>query len=254
MAETDVKFEMITDTKQFSMDMHRLTKQYGVGVDEVMRDQMRLWTNDVIKMTPPKTLAQGRGAVIRDLNMIFSDVKDREVMNFFEDLDDRGVLPSNIVINAEGNLDEMEERHNRTRTRRGRVTEHMKHKKGFKLGKLEMDAKMYVPRSAFNKYKKKKTSNVGITKAGWLGGGNPFNSKAPAFVMKQKKQGEAGGRIDKKGNGKLWVQNNIPWASRLEHLFGPARRTRERDMKKHLEKRIQNIADKNHNQSKSRAA
>jgi len=254
MADDGVKFEMITDTKQFTLDMRRLTKQYGVGMNEVMRDQMRLWTNDVIKMTPPKTKAQGRGAVLRDLNMLFDAVRDPEVMYFFEDLDDRGVLPSNIVINAEGNIDEMAERHKRTRTRRGRVTKHMRQKQAWKSGKLVMEAKMYVPQRAFNQYSRRKTKNIGLTKAGWLGGGNPFKSKAPGWVTKQQKRGEAGGKIDKKGNGRLFVQNNVPWASQLEQLFAPARRTRERDMRKHLEKRIQKIADKNHTESRRRAA
>ena len=256
MAQDDVQFKMFTDVKAFSLDMHRLTKQYGVGVDDVMRDQMRLWNNDVIKMTPPKTKAQGRQAVMRDMNILFEPVKDREVMYFFEDLEDRGVLPTTVVINHEGNMDEMEARHKRTRTRRGRVTKsgNLGNSVEWKSGKLEMKNKMYVPLRSFNKYQNSKMKNIGMTKAGWLGSGNPFNSKAPGFVMKHIPKGEAGGRIDKKGNGTLYVQNNVPWTSQLEQLFAPARRTRERDMKKHLEKRIQKIADDNHRQSKRRAA
>lgn len=55
------------DDSKFRAQLARFVDELGLEAKDVVRDQTRLLLKQVIAFTPPKTLAQGRAAVARDI-------------------------------------------------------------------------------------------------------------------------------------------------------------------------------------------
>ncbi len=225
------------DTKSFNREVDKFAKRYGVSAKDVMHDQMRLWVKDLMKVTPPKTGGQGKKAILRDLRKIMVPMKDSKKLRFYEKTFGRYV--PEYVFNYIGKSLKEWHRGKRDRTGRVRDVNNAKHK----VGGYTFADKMYVKRSIFNKYLREKQKSVGKLKAGWLPAARLFGLRAPAWVMKQASiRGSAVDRMKKDGSGFLEAVNSVPWAQEvIGRWVDFTRRTRVRDLQKHLQKRLDRL-------------
>jgi len=255
MAETKGGIEV--DVKGFKAQVLDFAKKYGIGVRVVMRDQMRLWLVDLIKQTPPKNRGQGVRAIERDLGKLFVPLKIGDALKFFASEfgqeSSSGGIPRkqvkataakrfpDVIFNWDGNQARMDGYRNRFRNKRGGISKRSRNI--YQVKDWTFENKMYVPASAFNKLKRKLSARVGTLKAGWLPGAIQFGAKSPAFVNKvSRKSGFAIDAMKSDGSGFLSVSNQVPWNTRLGKIVVITGRTRERDIKFQLEKRIDKLA------------
>ena len=164
----DIEFDDRAITKELGL----LAKAIGVNVRLVYFDQMRLWLNDLIKRTPPKSNSQGKKAVKNDISKLFLGVRDKNVLEYFDDeFQQRGKLTSETIINRSGDFSAMSKWHSSKRMTGGswggRVRQRQKTTVDYGNG-LSFINKMYVPVQSLNKYIKKKQESVGKLKAGWV--------------------------------------------------------------------------------------
>ena len=233
------------DVKGFKKQALVFANKYNREFVAIMRDQHRLWTNDLIKKTPPKTLSEGRKAVKRDLNKIFVSIDDRNVLAFFkDDIQSSGKIPRSVIYNLNGSPTRMKWQHERYRTG-PRKNVRFKSSTVMRFGDMDLVNEMYVPRAAFNKFLNEKYSHVGQLKAGWVPAAVHFGGKFPAFAGKQtKKLGGFSDSLKNNGRGALVSINKVPWApSRLLQLLRATAKTRERDLHKQAHKRLKVLAD-----------
>lgn len=256
----EVTGAITTDLKGFESQVKRFADQYGLDARDVMLDQHRLWNNDFIRLTPPKTLAQGRKAVGRDINKLFIPLSSREVLRFFaEEFGTKtsrgGVSAKNtkaaarrnlpgVIFNWDGNPSRIKAWHQKHRRKgSGRVA--FRSRPVRTIRDWTFASGMYVPQAKLNKYIRERQRNVGILKAGWIPAANLFGAKIPAFVRRQGKiAGSAQDAMGRDGSGFFLSVNRVPWNRKLESIVKLAGRRRERDIEMNLSKRIQQLADR----------
>ena len=232
------------DVKAWVHDVDSLQKKYGVTAKEAMMEVQRMWGNALIKMTPPKAKREGIGAIKKDMNKLFSPVKNKEHMNFFESLEEEGKLPSDVHVWPEISVGEMQQMHKKSRNKRGRVRgeSRIAFTMESKSGLLLMKNANYVPQTKYNRMLKDLKRKVGLTKAGWMGGSNKFKLTAPGFVKSQKKIGSATNLMKDDGSGYLEIHNKVPWIGRFSGLLKIADSFADRNMKKGLESVMKKVA------------
>ena len=189
-------FEIKYDGSKAIRGLSLLARSVGMNARVAYYELMRLWINDLIKRTPPRTTKQGKDAIEGDLNKLFVGVDKRPVMEFLAD-DFKGSEPQGTIINDAGNVGRMRSYHEKHRNSQGRVR---RREVKTKLGGINFVNKMYVPGSVLRKYKKTRKSHVGTLKAGWLNAANYYARKsggrviAPPWVKKQARR--LGSKVD----------------------------------------------------------
>ncbi len=235
---------LTVDVKGFKRWVEAFAKEYGFDAKDIMKDQMRLWQNQAVKVTPPPTFKKGRDAVKRDINKLFVPLDKQQALDFFEEqFFDNQLLPSSVLFNKEGNINRMKGWH-QSRRRGGKV----RYKSSIvkRLAGVEFVNEMYVPKRKLNAYIRARQKNVGLLKAGWGPGVDMFGGKLPAFAQKQRRRtGDAQDRMKRDGSGFLESVNAVPWASqRIGRAIEATAATRIRDLTTHLDKRVQTLAKK----------
>jgi len=61
-----VQLSITANTRDLEDKLYLLAKEARVGYEQVLREEARLFAQQIVKLTPPQSLAQGRGAVARD--------------------------------------------------------------------------------------------------------------------------------------------------------------------------------------------
>jgi hypothetical protein len=61
-----VEISIVADTRKLEDALYLLAKEARVAPGQVIREESRLFAEQIVKLTPPASLAQGRGAVARD--------------------------------------------------------------------------------------------------------------------------------------------------------------------------------------------
>lgn len=176
MSDTTLDYTKLNSRIEELSDALRGQGQPG-DIATLFEDESRLFLKQVIRLTPPKSKAQGEAAIARDLMKIFTPVNE-EMLNIIgsehglsaidvwlttaggegKELDWRKIDPS-----GEG----MKDFHNRNRDSRGR-TYNLKRQKGDKWY-----APYVVSFEDFAAYKAKMIARVGRRKAAW---GKSFNA------------------------------------------------------------------------------
>jgi len=224
------------DSPSFKAQVDRIARTYGKTARSVMLDQMRLWMNDLVRKTPPKTLSIGRNAVAKGVKKVFVPIMDELVLSFYRDRFGEQ-HPEFFDVKLEDMLD----MHNRWRGRNGRV------RRGpqgtLRFGNMTVPAKPHVSARDYRKFLKIKQDHVGSLKTGWLPGVRKFKGKAPKFVTRHTVQrGTAADKLDKKGNGYLMATNRLIHSpKKLRALVHATGRTRAKDIGKNLERRLEKM-------------
>jgi len=237
------------DAGRLPIQLGALARLMGLTVRDVAYDQMRLWVQDLIRRTPPKSKGQGQKAINRDLNKLFAPANPGFVNFLEEDYHGEGRLPSSVKMNLEGNQSRMRGFHQRNRNQSGRV----RYKAGVVAthGNIQFQNKMYVPAKTFRDYLKSVQKGVGKLKAGWIRSGLYYAQKAhgpmkiPSWVSAQaQKLGDKTDAMKPSGNGFIEARNYAPGAGNnksLKRWVALTWRTRQRDIEKHADKRVDKI-------------
>jgi hypothetical protein len=254
------------DTVAFSKVVKKLGKRYGVVAKAVLYDQHRLYTEDLLKGTPPFKLKDGKTSITKDLKKLFITIDNslvldwysenfgkkpkstsKKVKNATQDLESKGVL-----FNWTGDRGAIKRFHKRYRTgpNKGVRFKSRERKVG---GDLVFGSGMYLTKAKFNAYRREVWKSIGKLKAGWIPAARHFGARIPSFVAKQPFQ--QGGFVDKWNKllsaGTLTSINKIPYASkRLRQLERFASKKRQKAMDSHLKGQVA-IAMKNWSTAKN---
>jgi len=225
----------------------------GVTARHIYIDQLRLLMQDFMssKMPLPESAPQGREAIDRDLNKLFVSVNQQAVLNFFEEDFGHGELPTSVIFNPDGNQARMRGFWDRHRRKSGRKAGRVRYRGKIvaTVGDWKFVNKMYVPRKAFNRFRRNLHQDVAKLKAGWVIAGQQLASAAgtmiriPAWVMKQSvKMGRASvSTMKKNGDGFISATNSVEYADAKyakSGLMAPFIKRRQKDIFGFLDKRI----------------
>jgi hypothetical protein len=252
--DIDVNYQLA-----WMLNSHGVTMQFG------MRDIMRVYCNNLMLLTFPKSARKGKDAIDKDTSKLFAALDSPEVLAFFNsEFGDgsytksgklkgkkrqakaRKRLPG-VEFNWQGNQSEIKQRHDMRRSR-GKVTHF--DDGVIKVGPWEFSRRMYVPKTALKKYRREKYKSVGKLKAGWYPASQYFATKtkgrnaAPAFVAKHAiKNGTYKDLLTKDGNGIASATNKNHYASRPTRFFMTSAQLKtnayaEKATKKQIEKLV----------------
>jgi hypothetical protein len=252
-------YKLKFDAKDTIRHLKKLSDEVGLTVRELCYEQKRLWLNDLIKKTPPKTLSVGRQAVANDVNKIFKAVNNPTVLEVWEDELRAGgyeidrKLKSGKTVIAKKQLKAQSRAavadiHARHRIRRGKLAGRVKFKYD---SKRIWGGKWLVPKQAINAEIKEKQRHVGKLKAGWLPAAQYYAAKAhgpvkaPGFVKRHGGQfGRYRDTMGKSGSGDMVSTNAVSWAGAnayLKNWIAFTQRARQRDILRHARKRLDQL-------------
>lgn len=236
--------------------MKRFARTMGVSLKAVYTDQMRLASNQLVKIYPPRTKKQGRHRIKRDLGSLFvrlgpdnfqlakeyAALGEQPIGRRFKTT--RGAVfgVENNFWNLSGNRSQMKAYHQRNRLRNGRAS--MAGSWDKNIGRWKFIDRMVVSQRAYEGYLRDEVfPKIGLLKKGWIAPNAPFKTKAPAWVKKAKgapgnSSGDYSDQMDLFANGFLQLKNVAPQAAGRDGLVRIVLRTRSRDLKRFAAKRL----------------
>ncbi|MCP4528939.1 MAG: hypothetical protein GY833_23970 [Aestuariibacter sp.] len=216
-------------------------KDYGVGAQFAGRDTMRAFVNNLVGMTFPERLKEGKMAIDADTDKIFASLDSQEALGFFNSEFGEGTYTKggklkgkkrqskanrrigNTKFNWSGDQALMRQYHQDHRNSKGKVNRRVGE---HQVGPWKFMNGMYVTKTAMRKYRRELYSHIGKVKAGWANAAIYFarvtNGRLvmPAFVRKQPdRRSTFTDNFTDDGNGFATATNNIPYASRLTKFF-----------------------------------
>jgi hypothetical protein len=187
------------DTSELNRTLADLAIAAGKDADTIVRVESRLFAEQAMRRTPPKTQGQGRKAVERDIKKIIAGAPEsliRHAMNENGGSGDNIKLftgdteePSIEWHRAQLTDDRLEEYHNSQRDRRGRIQSRARTTGG---GRWIENKRVVVPERVRARYIKRKQQNVGRLKAGWIPAVRQFQGKVPKWVSRRHEAGARG--------------------------------------------------------------
>lgn len=218
-------------------DYVRVTKEDST---QVVKDQSRLFAKQAMKRTPPKSYAQGRKAVEKDLNQIIDAAEPGYIQqiidwhgsaDFIRQPHNRKDGSTFLVEWGHARMDgaDLEEFHNSMRGKNGRVS-----KAGAKtrnIGRWKANNKMIVPPLVKKRYVKKIQKRVGRLKAGWISPQIKFGGKEtaiPSWIRNHKTGARSNAFLQGAGTERVQMvmDNNARGARQLRHVITTALRIR----------------------------
>ena len=258
MSDTELTF----DLKPMKAQLARLAMDYGKSVGEMMRDQMRMWAQNLIELTYPKKRKVGTDAVERDIRNVFTDkrtsqdyqsgdggwgafdfkLRSGQTVRLYK-TQNGGVfaLAQSTVKQPIKNIDEISRIYEGLRrNKKGRPTLTTGYNTGKYGGLWDVLHQYLAKESSLKKFIALKKTHVGRLKAGWLAMLDYFaggKGKADDWIRKASKgEGDAGGAITLAGNGEVWGVNKVPYNERLKDIMTLTTNIREKYIMEHLEK------------------
>lgn len=205
MPNDDSPISVSVDTRRLAQAMARFAQVAGRELADVVRDEARLLIEGTAKITPPRSLAQGRNAVANDLWRLAQPLEaarwlDEGISHL---IDSRNVPALEVVFRRvpvrgfkgvsvlEGG--QLPEYHRSYRDRRGRV------RKPLPFAAFEDDAK---------KYRRIVQQRVGRSKSGWVPALRHLGSKRiPKWVARHSPPGLVRDTLKYGRNGSLLALN-----------------------------------------------
>ena len=234
-----------------------LAYKAGVSVDFVAKDQMRLWINDIMKLSGPSTLTAGRAAVQSDLNRLFVPFDSKLIIDKWEQRSiDRGgdiftttkrgkKRVSKKMLKVKSMSDMAKTHKNNRRKKDGRVLLRDRRPAHAFSGEF------IVPKPLYRRYLRETQQRVGLLKsrfgAAALHYARQTGGRTPAYknwIKKHTAGGSFGGRMVF-GNGFISATNDARYASEQmvdSRWWGATKHRRQRDIQRQSKKRIADIA------------
>jgi len=229
------------DVRGFTRDMKTFAEQYGVEVGIVMRNQMRLWGEDLIRNTPHKNAKRKavNAAIKSQLEGIFGRMRPGPLRWFRQKLM-AGDFGGNLAI-----FDEIDMAAHHKANRNPRTGESRSISGAVKLGPWTFSRKPYVTTAQFNKYVRTVQERVGKARAAWLPMAKRWGGRSPAEWILRHKSTSRGSTTDlfkTDGSGYLEGRGVFRYnANKMESTSKFTARKRQTDLEKHLKKRIRAV-------------
>lgn len=170
------------DGSQFALAASRYVLEIGASMPKVLRAQTRLLLRDILRFTPPKSLAQGRKAVKGDFGRAialldekaFSKCPERLRIALRAAISQKNITKINAILTSakmRGTVIPFDASiHRRLQTNRGRVSKWS----GFYT----------IDKQAWTARLNKLLSAVGFARAGWNAAAQKVGYKQPAWVSR----------------------------------------------------------------------
>lgn len=176
-----MQLQIKADTRQLENALYLLAREARVAPGVVIKEETGLLVRNIMQLTPPKNLAQGRKAIQGDLRRIVYPLDPSTIT--WEPLKqavqkrDREAIAAILKNKRPPNMDltrdatRMAQQHTKMRNKRGRVTRGVRPM----LAALARDA---------NRYIRDVQSRVGWTKAGFVAALNAAGKSAPGWIQR----------------------------------------------------------------------
>ena len=212
------------DDGKIEQKLNKLALKAGVTVGFICEDQMRLWVNDIMRKSQPKTLSEGRARIKADVQRIFTPIDDPGVLKAWKEQAlkeagdvftriKRGTMRVSQKQLSVDSLAKMRAIHKFNRTKKGGI------KKNPTI--RAWGGEGLVPKALFNKFLKEQQARVGLLKsrfgAAALYYAGRTRGKTPAYanwIRRHIPGGSATGRIDRYGNGSISSINDARYAAK----------------------------------------
>lgn len=170
------------DTVQYRNDLNRFVTELNADSTLLLKEEMRLLLRDIQRLTPPKTLAQGRKAVSGDMSRVASPLdpdkikfpamakavrdRDAKAIQAIADNLKSGFYAKRHMISSDGDL---RAAHQSARNNRGRVRRDQNNMTFLRI---------------WRKYTSEIQSRVGYARAGWAQAAAGVGFKLPSWVAR----------------------------------------------------------------------
>lgn len=225
-----------SNSENLSASLERLRGIVRTDAEDVIRQQGRLLFSSVLKLTPPKTLAQGRAAVKRDIEQTVrpikaSKIRDASMRAWYERVkgDKNSEDWSKFVAAAYGKAAVVvpfsPELHQKNRDRRGRA-------------KRTHYVTLQVSKEA--KYIRERQQLVGSGKGGWVAAIKALGGSAPAWATRWAAKGNFRDNLRSNVSAYIEGKNFSEWASGgdEDRIIDIASGIRSRAIDKNIEDKI----------------
>lgn len=246
------------DDSKLQRKLQRLAEKSGVEVGFIVEDQMRLWVNDILRQTEPKSLKIGRERIRNDAERLFTPIDDQGAIKAWKEQavkeagqdvftrTKRGgmrISQKQLSINS---VQKMKSIHRANRSKKGGVRK--------KTLIKAWGGEGIVPRPLFNKFLKEQYKRVGFLKSRFgkaaLHYARRTNGRTPAYknwIRKHIPGGSVSGKIDRFGNGSISSINDATYAA--QRMLGKSWWTisqgkRQRDLTRGGFKRMSDLANR----------
>jgi len=242
--------------------LEKLAKKAGVSVGFVCEDQLRLWTADMLRKTPPEKLSEGRATVEAGVAELFRPLETQAAFEHWKErlqkqssdlitYTKRGKMRiSRQQMKAES-LRQMRTIHKAARTRRGGVSKRRAIKRA---GNLAFSGELPVSQANYRAFLRQKQKMIGWLKAGWLPAHEYYArrvhaaSKGSAWVRRHSRpKGYPQGQINKDGNGFVAAVNAVAYANTRisqDRLVELTQGARQRDLVRGGFKRMADLTER----------
>lgn len=203
------------DASRWGVQVATLQRRLGLEQRELLTDQSRLFLQQVISLTPPKTLQQGRARTGQDIAKVvkpfnttaFKNKRLEEIVNQrdYRSFERFMQFVNNSALKGAtaGPFSAAADTHRQLRNHRGGVGG--RDRKHFVIGRSEV--------AALKKYTKRKLSHVGLAKSGWLLALWTVGGSAPSWIEKQLQRGQGGvHNALHEADPYIVAENKTPWA------------------------------------------
>jgi len=236
------------DTRGIRRALLDLSRATGKDTDTLVIEQSRLFAQQMIKRTPPKSLAQGRRAIHNDLEKIFSVAEPGTIARAIEYSGGSGNNVKTWMVSKRTGLpfliewnkarlnpsnEEMAAHHNAHRTKNGRVSTAGDETRD--IGRWVARNTMFVPQRAFNRYQKEVQEGVGRLKAGWVAMSRKYGAKRPTnWVDRHSSKRSRADLVGNKNAATMKLANFAAGANRLGSTVRSVLRIRVQAMRRQL--------------------
>ena len=249
-----VSVEAYTEGVAISLDV--VAQQIGVSVEFVAQDQMRLWINDIIKLSGPPSLKRGRAAVKGDLERLFEPIDDKAAITAWK----KRAAESGGDVFVQTKSGRM-----RIDAKKLKATTLSRMRKVHKANRRKTDGRVFirtrrrdeawdgqflVPKVSFRRYVRETQQRVGLLKSRFgvaaLHYARESRGTTPAYknwIKKHTAGGSFGGRM-RFGTGYISATNDADYAAEQMVTKGwwpRTRHRRERDIEVGVDKRAKDI-------------
>jgi len=221
------------DTRDLNKALRGLAIATGKDADTIVMRESRLFAEKAMKLTPPRTLAQGRKAVARDIKKIIAGASESLIRHAIQENDGSGdnikvysgdtEQPSIDWRRAQLTDEGLKSWHNSQRDRRGRIQSRARARGS---GRWLENKRIVVPERVRSDYIKRKQKNVGRLKAGWVPSVNKFHGKAAGWIRKHNPKGSAEIRGMRTNEVTAIMTNNATGAGSLDRFMRDVLRIR----------------------------
>lgn len=210
----------------------------------IIEDEARLFLKQAIRLTPPRTKAQGEQAIHDDLNRIFSGGNDAflnhvveafgsdHVQQWFTNKRGEKYLMDVNHISVDG--DGMYDFHQKNRTKRGRTTMAGQYTRD--IGRWKEHNKFVVGYGALAKYRAKIKDRVGMRKGGWLRAFYEVGGKLPQWIQRHARRGlgSVQNNLDVPNHPSIIMASHAPGVMDDERILKDTFRARGEAIKKRI--------------------